>query len=51
MQYEEPLLQIINLGDKGNQRNILVGDNWNLVLKAATFKIFMEYRGVFTWMY
>ena len=29
----------------------MVGDKWNPVLKAATFKIFMEYKDVFAWTY
>lgn len=32
-------------------RNILVGDNWDPVLKVAAFKIFLEYKDVFAWTY
>lgn len=29
----------------------MVGDDWDLVLKAATFKIFMKYKETFAWTY
>ena len=41
----------MNLGDEAEPKNILMGDNWDLVLKAAVFKIFMEYKDVFAWTY
>ena len=41
----------MNLGDDIEPKNILVGDNWNPVLKAAAFKIFLEYKDVFAWTY
>ena len=44
-------MEAINLGDAENPRNILVGEDWNLVLKAMAFKIFMEYKDVFAWTY
>ena len=39
------------MGDEAEPRNILVGDNWDPVLKATTFKIFLEYKDVFAWTY
>ena len=47
--YEEPKVKTMNLGDEANPKNIFVGDDWNPVLKVATFKIFMEYKDVFAW--
>jgi hypothetical protein len=47
--YEVPKLKETNLGDETSSKNILVGDNWNLLLKAITFKIFLEYKDVFAW--
>lgn len=41
----------MNLGDEAKPRNILVEDNWDPILKAAAFKIFLEYKDVFTWTY
>jgi hypothetical protein len=49
--YEEPTVKTINLGDEAEPKNILVGDDWNPVLKAAAFKIFTEYKDVFAWTY
>ena len=49
IQYEERLLKITNLGDEANPQNILVEEDWNLVLKVATFRIFLEYKDVFAW--
>ena len=51
IKYDEATVQTMNLGDKAELKNILVGDNWNPVLKAAAFKIFLEYKDVFTWTY
>ena len=39
------------MGDEQNPKNILMGDDWNLVLKTVAFKIFMEYKNVFAWTY
>ena len=47
MEYEKPTVKTMNLGDEKTPKNILVGDDWNPVLKAAAFKIFMEYKDVF----
>ena len=47
MKNEESMVKTMNLGDEENPKNILVGDDWNPVLKAAAFKIFMEYKNVF----
>lgn len=47
MKYEEPTVKTMNLGDEANPKNIFVGDDWNPVLKAAVFKIFMEYKDIF----
>ena len=41
----------MNLGDEAEPKNILVGDYWDPVLKAAAFKIFLEYKDVFAWTY
>ena len=43
--------EITNLEDKENLRNILVGNYWDPMLNAATFKIFTEYEDVFVWSY
>ena len=51
IRYNEATLQTMNLGDEAEPRNILVGDNWDPVLKAAAFKIFLEYKDVFAWTY
>ena len=51
IRYEEPSVEVTNVGDAENPWNILVGDDWNLVLKAAAFKIFLEYKDVFAWTY
>lgn len=51
VQYEEPKVQSTNLGDEKDPRVIMVGDDWNPVLKAAAFKIFLEYKDVFAWTY
>ena len=51
IRYEEPSMEATNLGDTENSRNILLKDDWNPVLKAAAFKIFMEYKDVFSWIY
>lgn len=51
IEYEEPSIHVMNLGDEESPRNILVGDDWNPVLKATAFKIFMEYKDVFVWSY
>lgn len=50
IRYEESV-KPTNLGMEAEPRNILVGDDWNPVLKATAFKIFMEYKDVFAWMY
>lgn len=34
-----------------NPKTILVGDDWNPVLKTVTFKIFTKYTDVFAWTY
>jgi hypothetical protein len=47
----EPTMKTSKLGDETNPTNIFVGDDWNPVLKAATLKIFMEYKDVFGWTY
>lgn len=44
IRYQEPSVEPTNLGDAENPRNILAGDDWNPVLKVATFKNFMEYK-------
>lgn len=49
IKYEELTIKTMNLGDEAEPKNILVGDDWNPVLKAATFKIFTEYKDVFAW--
>lgn len=49
IRYKEPLVEATNLGDAKNLRNILVGEDWNLVMKAVIFKIFIEYKDVFVW--
>ena len=51
IRYEESLVETTNLGNAENPRNILVWDNCNPVLKAATFKIFMEFKDVSPWTY
>lgn len=51
IRYEESTLQVTNLGETSEQKNILVGDDWNPVLKTAAFKIFTEYKDVFAWTY
>ncbi len=51
IKYDEATVQTMNLGDEVEPKNILVGDNWNPVLKAAAFKIFLEYKDVFAWTY
>lgn len=51
IQYEEPCVQATNLGEEVAPKNILVGDDWNPLLKTAAFKIFMEYKNVFAWTY
>ena len=51
IKYNEATLQTMNLGDEAEPKNILVGDNWDPVLKAAAFKIFLEYKDVFAWTY
>ena len=51
IKYDESIAKTMNLGDEAEPKNILVGDDWNPVLKATTFKIFMEYKDVFAWMY
>ena len=30
---------------------ILVGDDWDPILKIVTFKVFLEYKDIFTWTY
>ena len=47
IKYEEPTVKTMKLGDEAEPKNILVGDDWNPVLKATAFKIFMEYKDVF----
>ena len=49
--YEKPLVKTVSLGDEANHKSIFVGDDWNLVLKATTFKIFIDSKDVFTWAY
>ena len=51
IKYNEATLQSMNLGDEAEPQNILVGDNWDPVLKAVAFKIFLEYKDVFAWTY
>ena len=51
MKYEEPTVKTMNLDDEENPKNILVGDDWNPILKAVVFKIFMEYKDIFAWTY
>lgn len=51
IKYDKAKVQTMNLGDEAEPKNILVGDNWNPVLKVATFKIFLEYKDVFAWTY
>ncbi|XP_059074059.1 uncharacterized protein LOC131874570 [Cryptomeria japonica] len=51
IKYQEANLKKTNLGGTSDPKIILVGDDWNPVLKAAAFKIFLEYKDVFAWMY
>ena len=51
IKYEEPSVSVMNLRNEDSLRNILVGDDWNPVLKPTTSKIFMEYKDVFAWSY
>lgn len=51
IQYKDSTLKETNLGDEGSSKTILVGDDWNPVLKEVAFKIFMEYKDVFAWTY
>ena len=51
IKYNEATLQTMNLGDEAEPKNILVGDNWDPVLKVAIVKIFLEYKDVFAWTY
>lgn len=51
IRYEEPSVKATKLNEEAAPKNILVGDDWNPVLKAVAFKIFMEYKDVFTWTY
>ena len=44
IKYEEATVQTMNLGDDTEPKNILVGDNWNPVLKTTTFKIVRPFR-------
>ena len=49
IKYEEPFVEVTNLGDAENPRNILVGDDWNPVLKVVASKKNLEYKDVFAW--
>lgn len=51
IKYEEPNIKKVDLGEQDNPKVILVGNDWNLVLKAVAFRIFMEYKDVFAWPY
>lgn len=51
IKYEESNVEKVNLGKDEDPQVILVVDNWNLILKAAAFRIFLEYKDVFTWTY
>lgn len=42
IKYEETKINKLNLGDRDNPQVIMVGDNWDPLLKVTTFKIFME---------
>lgn len=44
IKYEEATVQTMNLGDDIEPKNILVGDNWNPVLKTTAFKIVRPFR-------
>lgn len=41
----------VNLVDEDNPKSIVVGDEYNPVLKSNTFNIFMEYMNTFVWTY
>lgn len=41
----------VNLVNDENPKVILVGDDWNPVLKEESFGIFLENKGIFAWMY
>lgn len=51
IRYEEAKLKETNLGEASDPKKILVGDDWNPMLKATAFKIFLEYKDVFAWTY
>lgn len=51
IKHEESKLKVTNLGTEEAPKNILVGDDWDPVLKATTVKIFLEYKDVFAWTY
>ena len=51
IKYQEAKLQEINLGDQRNPKTIFIGNDWDPVLKVATFQIFMKYKDVFAWTY
>lgn len=47
IKYEEPTLKKVNLGESDKPKEILVGDDWDPILKEAAFRIFMEYKDAF----
>lgn len=51
VEYKEAKLQTINLGEEDQPKEILIGDDWDPVLKMTTFRIFLEYKDVFAWTY
>lgn len=51
VEYKEAKLQTVNLGEKDQPKEILIGDNWDPVLKATSFTIFLEYKDIFAWTY
>lgn len=49
IKYEEPKMKKVNLGEEDKPKTILVGDDWDPILKATAFKIFLEHKDAFTW--
>ena len=41
----------MNLGEGDQPKEIWIGDDWDLVLKVTTLRIFLEYKDVFAWTY
>ena len=51
IEYKEAKLETVNLGEEEQPKEIVIGEDWNLVLKAAAIRIFLEYKDVFAWTY